>query len=427
MTDVIIGAGAAGVGCVETIRRYDADRHLTVVAPESGPPYSRPMLYYALAKTITLEGIHFRRYDFYRENTVNFVQGRVEKIDTAEKLVLLNDGSEVKFENLVIAAGGRPRYPQIEGVDKKGVTTFRNIEDLKAIIEYAEKAESAIILGGGNIGLQAAEGLQRRGLKCTVVVKSPNLLSQLADPETGNIFRAHLEANGIDIITGADVVEIIGRAGVEGVVLDDGRKISCQLVVVGKGIKPDLSFVEDSGIKCNWGILADDYMMTSIAGIYCAGDVAEVKDRITGERTTVGIWPAAFEQGKYAAWNIMGHKKPYPGAVRMNSSEFFGLNLISLGVVNPKSDDFQIFTIQRGKLYRKLVMKSGKLWGAILVGDIKGAGVLNSLIKSQVDITSIIDDLAEGEIDFGKIYALLQKAELKYYSREHYELINKGE
>ena len=422
MGDVIIGAGAAGVGCVETLRKLDDKREITVVAPESGPPYSRPMLYYALAKKIPLEGIYFRGDDFYRKNGVKFVNGLAANIDADLRKVVLDDGREIPFDNLVVASGGVPRFPSIKGIEKDGVCGFRTIEDLKKIIAYTEKSDNSVVLGGGNIGLQAAEGLHHRGVQSAVVVKSPHLLSQLADAETGEIFREHLEDNGMTIETGVDVIEILGDERVEAVALDDGRELLCQMVVVGKGIKPDLLAVEGSGIDCDWGILADEYMMTSVEGIYCAGDVAEVRDRLTGERTTVGIWPAAFEQGKYAAYNIMGHKRVYPGAVRMNSSEFFGLNLMSMGMVNPKSDDFTFHTKRRGNYYRKLVFKDERLWGAILVGDIKGAGVLNSLIKSRVDVSIIMDDLRENDIDFGKIVGLLDRGELRDLSREHGEL-----
>ncbi|NQS99141.1 MAG: NAD(P)/FAD-dependent oxidoreductase [candidate division Zixibacteria bacterium] len=422
MGDVIIGAGAGGIGCVETLRKLDDKREITVVAPESGPPYSRPMLYYALAKKIPLKGIYFRGDEFYLKNGIRFINGLVVNVDTDSRKVILDGGSEIPFDNLVIAAGGVPRFPSIKGIDKDGVCGFRTVENLKIIISYAEDSKNAVVLGGGNIGLLAAEGLYYRGVKSAVVVKSPHLLSQLADAETSEIFRHHLEDNGLTIETGFDVVEILGNERVEAVVLDDGRELPCQMVVVGKGIKPDLSIVEGSGIDCDWGIIADEYMMTSVEGIYCAGDVAEVLDRLTGIRTTVGIWPAAFEQGQYAAYNIMGHKRAYSGAVRMNSSEFFGLNLMSLGIVKPKSDDFTFHTKRRGNYYLKLVFKDNRLWGAILVGDIKAAGVLNSLIKSRVDVSSVMDDLMEGDIDFGKITGLLNQAELGGLSREHNEM-----
>jgi NAD(P)H-nitrite reductase large subunit len=405
ITDLIIGAGAAGVGCAETLRRFDAQRKIAIVAPESGPPYSRPMLYYALAKRIPLENIRFRKDGFYRDLNIDFIQGRVVKIDPFKREVVLDDGRGIVFENLVIAAGGVPKLPKIPGVGLPGVFGFRTLEDLTAITTYAEKSRQAVILGGGNIGLQTAEGLHRRGIECSIVVKSPYLLSQLADEATGRLFEAKFIDNNIDIILNKDCNKIVGIKKVEAVKLDDGSEILSDMVIVGKGVAPDLSFVQGSSIETHWGIVVDDYMMSSVAGIYSAGDVAEVNDRLTGEKTTVGIWPAAFEQGQYVAYNILGQKRSYPGAVRMNSSEFFGLHLISIGVVNPKSVDFEFIVRQRGDCYRKLVFKGNKLWGAILVGEVESAGVLNSLIKSQASISDIRGELLDEDFDFSKLIA----------------------
>lgn len=424
MGEVIIGAGAAALGCLETLRRLDKTREITVVAPESDRrPYSRPMLYYVLAGKVPKERIYLRPEGYFNKMGVNFIAERLESIDTADKSISTGKGSSIKFDNLVICAGGEPRFPQIPGIDKEGVFGFRNLDDLEKISDYASEVENAVILGGGNIGLQAAEGLSRRGLNCTVVVKSPTLLSQLADFEAGEIFRRHIEEHGIAVETGVDAVEIRGGDFVEAVALDDGREIPAGMVVVGKGVKPNMSFLAGSGVEYDWGIIADDHLMTSVPGIYAAGDAAEVRDRLTGGRVTVGIWPAAFEQGRCVGWNIMGHKKRYPGAVRMNSSDFYGLNLISLGIVNPRNiGDYDIFTRRGESVYYKLVLRENCLAGAVLIGDIRNAGAHGGLIKSGVDVSEILDDLKGGKADFGTISALLKRSELAEFSREHGEI-----
>ncbi len=425
MSDVIIGSGAAGLGCVETLRRLDTQREITVVAPESDRrPYSRPMLYYALAGKIPRERIYLRPENHFDALKVSFLPGRLAGIDTEAKTIRLDTGVSLRYDNLVICAGGIPRFPDIPGVDKQGVFGFRNLDDMEGIVDYAGKVKKAVILGGGNIGLQAAEGLTHRGVSCTVVVKSPTLLSQLADFDTGELFRRHIEANGVEVKTGVDAVEIRGGERVESVALDDGSVIPCGMVIAGKGVRPNLEALNNSDIETDWGIIADDYLVTSALGVYAAGDAAEVRDRLTGKRTTVGIWPAAFEQGQYAGWNIMGHRRRYPGALRMNSSEFFGLNLISLGIVNPRNPgDYDIYTKSLNERhYYKLIMQANRLVGAILVGDLKGAGALNSLIKCGVDVSEILDDLKEGAVDFGKVSSLLKRSELANLSREHAEL-----
>ncbi|MGB9619445.1 MAG: NAD(P)/FAD-dependent oxidoreductase, partial [Armatimonadota bacterium] len=215
--------------------------------------------------------------------------------------------------------------------------------DLQGILRAAKSADSAIVLGGGCVGLMAASGLHALGLKVTVVIRSPHLLSQVADAEAGEIFRQRFEDNGVSVVTENDVVEVLGDRKVEGARLEDGRVIRCQIIVVGKGVRSNIDLVKDTDIKTRRGILADDELKTSVPDIYAAGDVAETTDIVTGQETVNAIWPAAAEQGRIAGANMAGGRERYAGSMRMNSAEFFGLPLISTGLVKPHTpEDYEI-------------------------------------------------------------------------------------
>jgi NAD(P)H-nitrite reductase large subunit len=234
----------------------------------------------------------------------------------------------------------------------------------------------AIVLGGGNVGLQAAEAFLARGLRVTVVATSPHLLSQMVDAEAGrrlaDLFRAH----GVEVRTGCDAVAVLGDGRVEAVRLDTGELLPADLVLVAKGIVPNVEWLRDSGIQIGRGIAVDLSARTNVPGIFAAGDCAEAPDPLTGRLSLSGIWPVAYEMGRAAGSTAVGIERASAGALRVNASRFFGESIVSVGEVRPErlAGARAEVLIDRDRAYRKLVYHNGRLAGALLYGDITGAG-----------------------------------------------------
>ena len=234
----------------------------------------------------------------------------------------------------------------------------------------------AVVLGGGNVGLQAAEAFLARGLRVTVVAASPHLLSQMVDAEAGrrlaDLFRAH----GVDVRTGCDAVEVLGDGRVEAVWLNNGELLAADLVLVAKGIVPNVEWLRGSGLCIGRGIAVDLNGRTNVPGIFAAGDCAEAPDPLTGSLSLSGIWPVAYEMGRAAGSTAVGVERVSAGALRMNASRFFGESIVSVGEVRPErlAGASAEVLIDRDGAYRKLVHYNGRLAGALLYGDISGAG-----------------------------------------------------
>ncbi|MHB9036906.1 MAG: NAD(P)/FAD-dependent oxidoreductase [Armatimonadota bacterium] len=423
MQYLIIGNSAAGLNAAEAIRSRDPDGEVTIVSAENYPAYSRCLIPYYMEGKVSEDDMLYRPKDYYEANRFKAMLGvRVVSVQPGEKTVTLDDGSKLAYDKLLIATGGSPEIPNTPGMDKNGVFGFRTTQDLKGILHAAKSADSAIVLGGGCVGLMAACGLHSHELKVSVVIKSPHLLSQIADPEAGQIMQRRLQANGITTITGADVVEVLGGDKVEGVRLDNGTTVPCQIIVVGKGVNANIDLVKGTDISTHWGILVDDMLKTSVPDIYAAGDVAETMDIVTGQKTVNAIWPAAAEQGRIAGANMAGDHKTYCGSMRMNSAEFFGLPLISTGLVKPREPGYEVLTRCSGNhTFRKVVLKDNVVVGVVLVGDIKSAGVYAALMRKKVDVSSVKDQLLESGFGFGTVLHLVGEQKDKYTEPEYRE------
>jgi NAD(P)H-nitrite reductase large subunit len=302
--------------------------------------------------------------------------------------LVLGNGMELTFDALVLATGARPVIPAIPGAALAGVSPLRNLDDLEAIEGLIAPGRRAVVLGGGNVGLQVCEALRSRGMNVTVVVTSPHLLSQMVDAEVGCRVAKLFTDHGVTVRTGRDATEIVGSAQVEAVRLDDGELIGADLVVVGKGIRPNVEWLRGSGITIGTGIVVDPCGRTSVPGIFAAGDCAEVTDPLTGRPALSGIWPIAYEVGRAAGSAAVGVDRPSRGPLRMNASRFFGVPVISIGEVLPdrlEGGSAQVL-VDREASYRKLVHCRGRLAGALLYGDVSGAGILYRLYREGVDV-----------------------------------------
>jgi len=400
----IIGNGAAGVTAAETIRSLDPASDITIISDEALPIYSRCLIPDLISGEMSEEELLLRPEDFYEAQGIEALLGRrVASIEPGERRVILADGQEIVYDKLLLATGGSPIIPEIEGIGREGVFGLRTIEDARRIRAASEGAERAVVIGGGMIGLRAAFALHKRELTVTVVEMLPRVLPQQLDDVASQIMSRAIEAEGVELILGQTAQEIVGQDGrVEGVLLADGRRLECELVIVAVGVRPNVDLAEEAGIEIAQGVLVDSRLQTSLPDIYAAGDVAETLDPVTGERTLSALWPSAVEQGRLAGYNMAGVAREYQGALGLlNSVEFAGVPVISVGVVQPEGDEYEVLATRRGNIYRKLVLKGDVLVGMILLGEIERAGVYTALIRQRVDIGELKDRLGIRRFNYG--------------------------
>lgn len=417
---IIIGNSAAGIAAVEAIRKRDKDSKVVVISDEDYSSYCRCMISYYLAKEVTEDKLLYRPKDFYKENNVELILNKkVVKVDPKKNRITCEDKTQLSYDALLIATGASPKFPETPGIKKRGIFGFRTIKDVQDIEGLLPVTKAACVMGGGLIGLKAAYGLKKRNIDVKVIIKSRQVLSQMLDFEAASFVQKKLEEHGIEIILGQDVVEVIGEDGeLKAVKLDSGKAIGCSLIIVGKGVSPNIALIKDTEIKVNEGIIADNLLQTSIPNIYTAGDVAESFDITIGKHTINALWPIAVEQGKVAGSNMSGDNLIYDGSLGMNSIEFFGLPVVSLGVYKASPDDasFEVTKSQEPKagVYKKLILKNNILLGAIFVRDIKNSGVYLRLIRERIDISSIKDKLLKDNFGYPDIIDLIKEKEQLY-------------
>ncbi|MFA7060147.1 MAG: FAD-dependent oxidoreductase, partial [Pedobacter sp.] len=303
------------------------------------------------------------------------------------------------------ATGGDPFIPPIEGMaDKDRVFTFTTWDDAAKLKGLSSDITRAVVIGGGLIGLKAAEGLNLLNKSVTVVELADRVLSSAFDRPAGKIVARKMKANGIDVINEDTVVRIEGEGGeITGVTLKSGDYILCDTVIVAIGVRPAAGFLKGSGVEVNRGIVVDNTMQTSVIDVYAAGDVAEATDFFSGQKNPMPIWPDAYTQGDVAGIAMAGGKKQYEGGLAMNSIEFFKVSTISMGVTNPGNpSEYEIHTFQdiQNYQYRKIVLQNNRLVGAVLVGSVDRAGIFSGLIREKVDMTPFKDSLLLPDFGF---------------------------
>lgn len=405
MRIVIIGNSVAMVGAVEAIRKYDTSSEIVVISDETYHVYSRPLISYYLGNLVSENKMIYREKDFYRKNKVETVFGiKVVSIDERKKEVYLENGDSISFDKLLIATGGKPIIPPVEGLNKKNVHTFIKMDDAKKLKEAAKPGSKAVIVGGGLIGFKAAEGLHHLGVDVTIVELADRILSTILDTEGASLVSQSLQNDGIKIITGTTVDKIIGYEYVKGVLLKNGQELEADNLIIAIGVVPNVDVVKNTSISINRGILVDNTMKTSVEDVYAAGDVTEGYDMLVESNRVVPIWPNAYMQGEIAGLNMIGINKSFKGIFPMNSIGYKNTNMITAGITNPQQEEFEIISKigHNRRSYKKFVVKENRLVGFILINDIDRAGLFTGFIKNETDITPFKKYLLND--DFGFIY-----------------------
>ena len=412
---IIVGASAAGMAAAHTIRLNDRQGSVTVLSEEPDTPYYRPLIPFVVsgkkrAQDMVLSGCgpYTGRDIFVRTGT------RVESVNTAEKTVSVRGSGVLAYEKILFATGSRSHIPpEIKGTDAKGVFALRTLDHARNMVKRVETSDHAVMLGGGLLNLKAAFALLERGLKVTLVVYSPEVLSRLMDPEDALLIRKALDRAGLKIKTGCAATHILAdRTGVTGVALDTGGEMSCQMVCIGKGVRPNVEFLDGSDVQIERGIVTDRYTACSVPDTYAAGDVDVTFKPDSGERIMTALWTNAVEMGRCAGRNMAGVKTAYSGTLGiLNATQVAEEPFVSMGVVHTKDHDFEVHRHATKTAYRKLVFdpQGTRLIGAVFIGDITNAGLYRYVIRKKMPILNIkryiIDHtLHYGHIMTGKIY-----------------------
>ncbi len=401
---ILLGNSAAAVTAAEAIRTIDKENSLAIVSAEDSAPYSPALTTYFISGTINEKGIYYRSDDFYSKNKIDtFLANPATSLDAKKKTVTLADGTVLQFSKLLIATGGAPQRPDIKGSELKGVFTLRTMDDARQIKERAQNSEKAVILGGGLVGLRAAYALHHLGINVTIVVSSSQILSQNLDEKAAGIMQDWLAYKHFNIVTKNDVDFINGEDEVTSVTLKDGTELAADMVIIGKGVRPNASFSIEAGIEVDRGIVVNNLMQTSVEDIYAAGDVAQAYDKLLKKKVVNAIWPVATEQGRVVGTNMAGGSEKFEGSIAMNSVDFYGLSALSMGITRPKNEkDYEIIEKYEPQhhLYRKLLLQDNVIKGAILIGDIDRAGIITGLINEGVKVDSFKDSLSKDKFGF---------------------------
>jgi len=394
---LIVGNSAAAIAAVEAIRQADPRGRITLVAAEPEHTYSRPLVSYRLAGKVGDDLMSYRPADFYDRHRVETCLGEeVVAVDTDARTVTARSGRTFTYDRLLLATGGRPIVPDIDGLaGARGVFTLTSYDDARRIDAYLTEhgVKQAVVLGGGMIGLKTAEALLARGVKVTVVELADRLLSATFDREASEMLETALRKHGAAVCLGTTIERVLTSQGaVRGVRLTTGLEVYCKVIVAAIGVAPELGYLAASGIETGRGILVDDHLRTSAVGVYAAGDVAEAADMLLGGRRPIPILPLAYRQGMIAGRNMAGADQAYRGGIAMNSIEVCDLATISVGLTAvDEADGYEVLADRDAAAgaYRKVVLRDNRIVGVILIGDIDRAGLYTGLIERRTDVGRI--------------------------------------
>jgi NAD(P)H-nitrite reductase large subunit len=409
MNYVIVGAGPAGTAAAEAIREGDGQGKITMISAEPIANYSKPLITYLLGKKIKREELAFREEDFYRTHAVELLlKKKATKLSVKRKEITLGGQEKISFDRLLLATGGVPIPLAIPGSELPGVFTFTQLEDADDLAKFlrSQKVQTAVVIGGGMIGLKATEALMERGVRVTLVELADRILAATFDRQASSIIEGALKKKGCQVFLQTTVTNILGgKSGrVEGVVLKNKKKIACEVVVLAIGVIPNVDLVKGTAIECDRGILVDGTMQTSERDIFAAGDCCAMRDFFGSAPRVIAIWPNAVRQGKVAGHNMAGQKDEYEGSLSMNAVELGGIPTISVGLTDPGEEGYEIIKSVnlKNSIYKKMVLQEEVMVGAIFIGDIDRAGIYTGLIRNRVKVTDFKEHLLKE--DFGLIY-----------------------
>ena len=392
---VVIGNGMAGCRAVEEILARDPARYaVTIFGAEPRVNYNRIMLSPVLAGEKAFEDIVINGPEWYADNAITLVSGDpVVAIDREKQVVVARSGRTESYDRLLIATGSDPFIIPVPGKDLDGVVTFRDLDDVDKMLAAAQSGGSAVVIGGGLLGLEAAHGLNLRGMDVTVIHLMPTLMERQLDEAAGWLLKSELERRGQIILTGANTKEILGDGGkVTGVRLEDGTEIKADIVVMAVGIRPATGLAKSAGLEVERGIMVDDHMLTSDPAIMAVGECVQHRG------ACYGLVAPLWDMCRALADAACGTPSGYEGSVTSTKLKVSGIDLFSAGDFSggDGAEDIVMRDASRG-IYKRVVVKDDRLVGAVLYGDTADGSWYFDLLRKGEDISEIREALIFGQ------------------------------
>mgnify|MGYP005833476797 CR=1 FL=1 len=434
MRYIIVGGSAAAISAVEAIRSVERESQIDLFSDEATPLFSRVLLPYYVAEELSKPLLNFRSADFFEQNSVNaHISIKIDGISIGSKTVWTETGDQFPFDKLLLATGGKAIIPPIPGIDKEGISPLKTMADAERIYQLSGKA--AAVIGAGSIGVETCISLRRRGMEVTLLEQLGHVLPTVFDEEAASIIKQRIEGLGITTLTGEKAIQFTGNGQVKSVITDS-REIKCDMVVLAVGVKPAIELAQKAGIEIGLmgGIKVDSQMRTNLPEIYAAGDVTETYDISRDSNWINAIWPCATEQGRVAGFNMAGKKTFYEGSFRRNSiGNFIGVPAISMGLTHGEAcssceggESFQEIKRRTKDAYKKLILRDGRLVGAILVGQTQKAGLYQILLKKRIDVSDYVPLLMGRSLNFMDILPLIRRNADRFTETEYKEMMDTG-
>ena len=385
MKHVVIGNGPAGVVAAEALRRADPGAEIVLVGDEDAPPYSRMAIPYLLTGSIGEEGTYLRKdAGHYDSQKIRLIVARAEKIDAKARSVKLSNGEKLAYDRLLIATGSHPLRPTIPGIDSPNVHSCWTLADAREIAGKAKKGARVVQLGAGFIGSIILQALAERGVKLSVVEMGDRMVPRMMTEKAGNLIRLWVESKGVRVLVNARAEAISGTGPMQ-VKLSNGQSLECDLVIAAAGVRPNIAFLEGSGVKVADGILVDARMQTSVPEIYAAGDVTEAVGFHSGKPELNAIQPNAADQARVAAANMAGAQTAMQGSLAINVLDTLGLISTSFGQWEGVTGGDSVELVDEANYrYLSLQFKDDVLIGATSIGWTDHVGALRGLIQGRV-------------------------------------------
>ncbi|EPB8144397.1 NAD(P)/FAD-dependent oxidoreductase [Clostridium perfringens] len=407
MRYIVVGASAAGISGAKTLRELDKDAEIILVSKDENV-YSRCILHHYISGHRDIEALDFTDRDFFEKYNIEWKKGlEVKSIDDREHVIVLSNGESLKYDKILLATGASAFIPPVENLrEAKNVVGLRNLEDAIKIKEEAEKVKNVVVLGAGLVGIDAIAGLVFKDLNVTLVEMGDRVLPIQLDKYASSKYEKRFEDAGVKLKLGvrAEKVLIDENKNPKSLLINTGEEIPCELIIVATGVRSNVAFLKDSSIETDrFGLIINEKGETNARDVYGAGD-------ITGRNP---IWPTAVKEGIIAANNMVGNEifmEDFFGS--KNTMNFLGLTTMSLGVVNVPDDSYTEEIDISGENYKKIIHKDGKIYGAIIQGDLSYAGVLTQLIKEKIHVSKVKKPLFE--IDYADFFNIKENLEYTY-------------
>lgn len=393
-TLVMVGHGMVGQRLLERLAARDSHPYtrIEVLSAEAVPAYNRVLLSSVLAGDASLDAITLQPLDWFNRHNINLhADTPVIDIDPKQQSVTTIDGTSFTYDDLVIATGARPSALRLEGETLEGVLTFRDVRDTERLLAMSRRHRRAVVIGGGFLGLEAAEGLRQQGMAVTVIHRSPHLLNRQLDTTAGRLLQDALEARGIHAITNETPRGIVGKYRVRAVELSDETLISTDLVVMAAGITPNADIAREAGIDCERGILVDQQLKTSMSNIYALGECCQL-----GEQT-FGLVEPGYHQADILARVLCGETAAFEAIKVATRLKISGIPIFSCGQAKPGPDtESVIWQDYETARYRHLLLRNNRLAGAVLFGETQDGPWYFEQLQQQRDLSAYRQQLAFG-------------------------------